>query len=85
MGAYGGGWKMSSPADEHCRSIAYPLCARAHLQHYAFLVCNVMMQLFFMSAHFRDPGTVPANTGSKEYERAMDLAAEGKLEQASPV
>jgi len=50
-------------------------------QHVAYVAFNLFMQVFFISAHFRDPGTVPVAIGAKEYETAMEKAASGKLEQ----
>jgi len=50
-------------------------------QHWIYLAVNVIMQLFYFNAHFTDPGTIDVVAGGKEYEHAMEMAAEGKLEQ----
>jgi len=50
-------------------------------QHAAYVAVNLLMQLFYVSAHTRDPGTIEVKGGGPEYEHAMEMAADGKLDQ----
>lgn len=82
-------------------------------QHWAYLGVNLLMQIFYVSAHLRNPGVIGSHppfrtlraplcwhvsifqscsnfhppcvadvaAGGSEYEHAMEMAADGKLEQ----
>ncbi|KAL3915076.1 MAG: hypothetical protein SGPRY_007386 [Prymnesium sp.] len=50
-------------------------------QHWAYLGVNLLMQIFYVSAHLRNPGVIDVAAGGSEYEHAMEMAADGKLEQ----